>query len=165
MASEEILRVYDWRHDEFMLIDWYNALVTSGDHYLTFSPDLRYMSNFLNFFKPPRTLAYALDSKGMTFAFWLEPALSGAFFGVWIRSDKRHAPSSMRLLQLAMDESFKAAAALMATTKQETVAAMLEKMGATHHSPDIPALWDGESVSLYSITKDKWERRYERTRR
>lgn len=153
------LSKYEWTRDEYLLVDWYNALVSSGEHYQTFSPELRYLSEFLNFFKPPRILVYSADKGGIFYAFWLEPAMSGAYFGVWIRKDKRTRPSSLELLKRSFNASFEGCTVLIAVTKQEDLDSTLRRLGCKH-ACRIPALWDGDAADVYYLTKDIWEQRY-----
>lgn len=158
------LRIYNWTSDEFVLLDWYNQLVTTGDHYLAFDKDLRYVSNFLAFFKPPQTLAFASDKRGMWFAFWLSPFMSGANFGLWVREDKRNGTAWFKLLTECFDESFKTVTVLIAVTKQDSVCAQLERLGAVRGMV-LPAFWDGADAMVYSMTKDQWRQKNGRTSR
>lgn len=155
------LSVYDWKSDEFQLIDWYAQLIKSGDMYSTFTPDMRYMSNFLNFFKPPRTMGYASDKNGIFFAFWLESFLSGAFCGVWIRESHRHAPSSMKLLIESYNSAFEVYTVLMGLCKQEHLQEIHSKLGYTKRTT-VPGLWNGDAVDFYTLTKADWENKHGR---
>ena len=157
---EAQLRIYDWQSDEYLLIDWYNALVTSGDHYLAFDKELRYLSRFLDYFKPPRTLAYATDRGGIWFAFFLDPWLSGANLGFWVREDKRHSGTMFGLFKRCINEAFKFATVLIIPTKQEHVGNIMLKLGAKY-GMTIPALWDGADVAIYTLSRDKWKYRNE----
>jgi|SRR5581483_3193661 len=159
-----LLRVYNWEIDEFLLVDWYNNLIMSGDHFKTFYRDLRHLSTFLDFFKPPRTLAIAVDDKGIWFAYWIDSMMSGAFFGLWVREDKRQAPSMLKCFREAINGSFLFASVLISITKQDHVCRQLEKLGFDYLGR-VPALWDGENVDVYTLTKDDWEQRYGSTHR
>lgn len=152
------LRVYNWQSDEFLLVDWYTKLVTSGDHYQTFGRDLRHLSTFLDYFKPPRIFVYAADRRGIYFAFWLESMLSGAAFGLWIREDARHKPSSLMLLKQCFHGAFKMATVLIAYTKQAHLRHPLERLGCDYLGR-VPALWDGDAVEVYTLTRSDWEAR------
>jgi hypothetical protein len=153
--SEPQLRVYDWRSDEWLLLDWYNQLVGSGDMAVTFTPDMRYLSNFLTFFRGHVTMGYSADEKGIFFAVWIEPFLAGAFFGLWIRSDKRHTLSALRLTKEAYTEAFKMCTVLIGLCKQEHLREIHEKLGYKRLAT-IPALWNGEAVDVYAITREQW---------
>lgn len=153
------LRVYNWTSDEFVLLDWYNNLIASGDHFTTFDRDLRYVSNFLAFFKPPNTLAFASDRAGMWFAYWIAPYLSGATMGLWVREEKRGSKAMFELLIQCIDQTFKIATVILVVTKQESVGGDFVKLGATF-GMTIPALWDGEDTAVYTLTRDAWEARH-----
>ena len=155
---ETELKVYNWQTDEFLLIDWYAQLVQSGDMSVTFTPDMRYMSNFLGYFRGRSTLGYSCDSRGIYFACWLEPFLSGAFFGIWIRESHRTTSAALRLTIEAYNEAFKFATVLIGICKQEHLRELHKKLGYTH-TTSIPALWNGEAVDVYAITRDQWEQR------
>ena len=148
------LRLYNWEREEFLLVEWYNQLVTSGDHFITFSSDMRHLSTFLTTFKN-QALVYAVDNLGMWFACWFEPIMSGAYFGTWVRKDKRHGTAWYGRFKAAIDAAFQRLTVLIALTKQEAVAEQLERIGAVH-GMRIPALWDGEAVDVYTLTRDQW---------
>ena len=158
LVKPPALRVYNWTSDEFLLLDWYNNLVTSGDHYLMFDRDMRYVSNFLAFFKPPQTLAYAVDKGGIWFAYWLSPYMSGATVGLWVREEKRAAKTTFELLIECFNESFKTVTVLVTITKQESVGAYFTKLGGVY-GMTIPALCNGEDVSIFTMTRGQWEAR------
>ena len=155
------LTVYDWRSDEWLLVDWYAQLIKSGDMAVTFTPDMRYMGNFLAWFRAPRTLAISNDNSGVFFAFWLESFLSGAFCGLWVREDKRQSPTAMKLIIEAYNSAFQVYTVLMGICKQEHLRDVHLKLGYTKKTT-IPALWNGDAVDFYAITKDDWEKRHER---
>jgi hypothetical protein len=160
MKTEPRLTVYNWKTDEYLLIDWYAKLIQSGDMALTFTLDMRWMGNFLQYFRKA-TLGYACDEKGIFFACWLEPLLSGAFFGMWIREDKRQASTSLKLAIEAYGEAFKVYTVLMGLCKQDHLKDVHLKLGYTLQCT-IPGLWNGEDVAVYSMTREQWETRYER---
>jgi hypothetical protein len=155
---EPKLKVYDWKSDEFMLIDWYAQLIQSGDMAVTFTPDMRYMSSFLGYFRGRATLGYSCDSRGIYFACWIEPFLSGAFFGIWIREPYRTRPVALKLTIEAYDAAFQTATVLIGICKQEHLRELHEKLGYQRLAT-IPALWSGDSVDAYAITKDMWLQR------
>lgn len=160
---KEHLRVYDWRTEEWLLIDWYHKLVTSGDMNTTMMSDMRYLSNFLLYFRPKVTLAYASDNNGIWFASWVEPFMAGAFFGLWIRQDKRHIPSAYRLLSEAYDEAFKVFTVLIGISCQEHLRDIHRKMGYSHLGT-VPAIWDGNPADVYFMTREMWEAKNGRRR-
>ena len=155
-AKTPLLRVYKWQTEEWLLLDWYNQLVGSGDMGVTFTPDMRHLSTFLTYFRGHATMGYGSDEKGMFFACWIEPFLAGGFFGLWIRSDKRHSLSALKLLREAYDEAFKMCTVLLGICKQEHLREIHEKLGYKRLA-SVPALWNGESVDIYALTKAEWE--------
>ena len=156
----EGLHLYDWQKDEPLLVNWYSEMLTSGEHYQTFTPELRYLSTFLEFFKHPnRRLIYAADKGGIWFAFWIESHMSGAFFGLWGRADRRASLTMLKNLQACFYLAFKAVTVLIAVTKQPKLRTQLERLGA-QYGMTIPALWDGDSVEVYTMTRDQWNKRY-----
>jgi len=159
-APPSELNVYQWQESEYMLIDWYAALVQSGDMAVTFTPAMRWMGEFLMYWRRV-ALLYACDKGGIYFAFWLEPILSGAFCGVWIAQRKRQSPNVYKLLQECYDRAFKAFTVLIGLSKQEHLQEIHEKLGYTHHI-SVPALWYGDAVDLYTLTRADWEKRNER---
>ena len=155
---ETDLKVYRWQTDEFLLIDWYSQLVQSGDMAVTFTPDMRYMSSFLAYFRGRCTLGYATDTRGIYFACWIEPFLSGAFFGIWIREAYRTVPSSLKLTVAAYDAAFQTATVLIGICKQDHLRELHEKLGYKRLAT-IPALWNGSDVDAYALTRDMWQQR------
>lgn len=154
VAPAKELRVYNWRTDEYLLVDWYAKLIQNGDMALVFAPDMRYLGNFLAHFRK-LTLGYACDKDGIFFACWLEPLLSGANFGVWVRENMRHAPTTLRLLTTAYNEAFKVFTVLLGLCKQPALQDIHRKLGYKK-AFTIPALWNGEDVDVYVITQDMW---------
>lgn len=152
---EYLLRVYRWQTEEYMLIDWYNKLVSTGEMYTTFGADMRHMSTFLTFFRARVTMGYANDEKGIYFACWVEPFLSGGFFGVWIREDKRHTITALKLIKEAYTEAFKMCTVLIGICKQPYLAKVHAQLGYKKMGT-VPALWNGEDTDVYTITKDSW---------
>ncbi len=106
-STDYVLHPYDWRGEEWLLLDWYHRLITSGDMVTTMTADMKHLSNFLMYFRTKVTLAYSADNDGIWFASWVEPIMSGAFFGAWIRKDKRQSPTALKLLTQVYDEAFK----------------------------------------------------------
>ena len=164
MDAEPSLKVYAWQSDEYLLIDWYAQLVASGDMAVTFTPDMRYMSNFLGYFRGRVTLGYATDARGIWFAYWIEPFLSGAFVGIWIRKEQRATSRALRHVIYGYNEAFKVATVLISLCKQEHLRELIVKLGY-QTATTIPALWNGADVDVHIITRDMWEQRYGRRKK
>ena len=158
-SKQPPLRVYDWRVDEYMAVDWYSKLVQSGDMAVTFTPDMRYLGNFLAYWRRA-VLAYASDESGVFFACWVEPIMSGSFFGAWVREDKRHTVTALKLLTYAYDEAFKTSTVLIGLCKQEHLQDLHRKLGYKRACV-VPGLWNGEDVDVYVMTRAMWEARHE----
>lgn len=158
MGTEAELKIYNWTTDELLLLDWYAQLVQSGDMGLAFTKDLRYPGNFLQYFRPPRTLAYATDARGIWFAAHVDAIDSGCFFGCWIREEKRTTPTALKLLIKVYDEVFKASAVIIGLSWQPYLLDIHKKLGYAHLGA-IPGLHDGAAVDVYYMTRDMWQKR------
>jgi hypothetical protein len=158
--AKEELYPYDYTTQEWLLVAWYQELVESGDMYVTFASDMRYLSNFLQFFRGRVTLGYSADERGIWFALWVEPMMSGAYWGVWIRKDKRHTVSAFKALAFGIDEALKYFTCIIGICKQEHLRDIHLKLGFKKLGV-IPALWDGEDVDAYVLTRDGWTNRKE----
>ena len=155
--TSQALRPYDWRVDEWLLVGWFYELLQSGDMNVTFTPDMRFLSNFLGMFRSRATLGYSADEKGIWFAFWVEPCISGAFAGAWIRKDKRTSLAAVRAFREGINEAFKVFTVLIGLCKQEELRSMHQRLGYKQMGT-VPGLWYGEDVDVWVLTQDDWKK-------
>src|SRR3990172_50052 len=81
----------DGEHD-LLLASWWGHLVEGEDLGKVFTVSCASLSGFFQAFQAPCILYFAKDDKGIWFAMWAEPIMSGAFFGLWVREDCRGNP-------------------------------------------------------------------------
>lgn len=157
IPSEQQLIIYRADQHEYLALDWYSELMSSGDMLVTFTEDMRMISTFLSYFKQKVILAFAADARGMWFAYWAEPYMSGAAVGVWIREDKRQVPSAFRLLVKCYDESFKVWPTLVGLCKQEHLKEIHLKLGY-REACVLHKFWNGNDVTVYELTHERWKK-------
>jgi len=102
-------------------------------------------------------MGYVADEKGIWYSWWVEPCISGAFAGLWIRKDKRTSISALRATREAINESFKVFTVLIGLCKQEHLRDIHLRLGYQRLGV-VPGLWYGEDVEVYILTKDDWDK-------
>lgn len=141
---------------EQLLVHWFFNLKKTGDLDKVFFKDLHTLTAFLNYYANGVKLAFTVDKDGISLAAWVRPILDAGEFGLWIREDKRHSPSSLRSVYEAYDDLFKRFAVLMGVSKQQHLRKLHEKLGY-EVSIEIPNAWDGEPVQIYHLTREAYE--------
>lgn len=161
MNSE--LTVYNYAEHEHLAIQWFKVLNESGDMNTTFATDMKSLTNFLTFMRSNGTLAFSSDEKGMWFTIWFSKYMDGAFWGVWVREDRRHGATYFKMIASALNEAFKYFTVIIGECKQERLHDMHLKLGFKYCGA-IPFVWNGENVNYYALTKEAWENRKLRKR-
>lgn len=142
---------------DLILTHWYAELRNSGDMDRIFGKDLP-LTEFFSIVMPPVTdLCFDLDERNqMWAACWFQRMMSGAFVGVWLRSDKRKSPSSLKFMIRAHEMAFVNVNILFATTRQPKLIEEHEKFGYSLVGK-IPRLWGEEPGWLFSLSKEDFE--------
>jgi len=117
------------------------------------------LHSFLSTFQPPNQLVFKSDLKlGLWFAVWLEPALSGAFVGLWCRDKMRHTKAALEAGEEALDYGLYRYPVLIGVTKQEKLLDAHRRLGYNVLGK-IPRIFDGEDAWIVHITRESFEAR------
>lgn len=155
------MTLYDARQHETLLVAWHYQLQTNPvEHVNLFMEPLRNLTNLLAWAKDQVKLMVSWDAKGLWGAAWVEPVMSGAFFGLWIRYDMRGTPAAVAFVNRCYDQSLEHFPVLIGITKQERLHAIHLRMGYLYLGI-IERLFDGDPARVYVMTK---ESRYGRRR-
>jgi hypothetical protein len=140
-------------HD-LAMIKWYSELCRTGDLEKVFTKSAHPLSRFFECFASPRELFFDTTKGLITFAMWFEPVMTGgALVGLWIAPDRRHHPSTYKLLITLYSKAFEVYPLLMGITKQEELLKPHLKLGYTCNGR-LPGIWDGEDAWLLTLTKE-----------
>ena len=117
------------------------------------------LHSFLSTFQPPNQLLFKSDLKlGLWFAAWLEPALSGAFVGLWCQDKMRHTKALLETVEEALDYGLYQYPVLIGVTKQENLLDAYRRLGYNVLGK-VPLIFDGEDAWIAHITRGSFEAR------
>jgi len=88
----------------------------------------------------------------------MEPAMSGAFFGLWCRDIRRHGKGILEATEEALDYGLSWYPVLMGVTKQENLLDAHRKLGYNVMGK-MPAIFDGEDAWVVYITREMFNAR------
>lgn len=149
----------DVRH-EYLILKWWEQVTLADDMSQMLASSLHAIQPFLNFFMQPDRLRFAIDERGIWFAFWAEPIFLGAAIGVWARPGMRRTKVMLDCLMRAHDWAFKLYDPLISLTIQPRVASQLKRLGYSKECL-IPNLWKGPQSGACIVqhqTRYGWER-------
>ena len=156
---EPIILYQPSREHDLVVSAWWARLVAGPDAERTFTPSVTdTLSAFLGFFQQPKHLVFKLDTVGIWFAAWLEPVMSGAYFGLWIREDRRHSKLALVAFEESLSIAFTIFPVLIGVTRQPDLIDGHKRLGYTLLG-QIPYLWDDTDVYIMFITKDAFNSR------
>ena len=158
MDNEKRLTGYNPQLHEAFLLAWFFHLRQTGDLDKVAHPSLHTLTTFLNHYANDVKLGFASDTKGIWFASWVRPLMNAGEFGLWIREDKRHSPTALKCLYESYNTCFQWYTTLIGISKQGHLKEIHEKMGYVQCA-DIPAVWSGNAVQVYYLTKDAYNER------
>lgn len=142
---------------EMILVNWYLELLQDQREFQNlFTAPLRNLTEILFWAKHTVKLYYEADDRGAWMAVWYEPVMSGAYWGCWVRKDKRHSPRMLRNVEQSLDEGLRIFPVLMAPTKQVRLRKEMTRLGFVHQG-DIPFLFDGAPAGVYYLTQETRE--------
>ena len=142
-----MLTVYEPGIDsDLLVLSWWHHMATSGDLERAFSATLAPCGAFMAEMRRC-TLTYEADDTGIWFAAWYEPALSGGFYGLWIRNGKRASADALRAVIESLHFGLERWPVLIFATMHAPVVAQAEQLGFTRLG-DIPHLFDGEASTI-----------------
>jgi hypothetical protein len=143
------------KHD-LLIAQWWGALRQVGEFDGVFSEDVQSLGAFMEFWRGSCVLVFDTDEQGMTVAMWFQPAMSGAFSGLWVRPDKRRSPSVFRQIELGYSSALCHWPVLIGVTKQEQLLKAHRKLGYDVLGR-VPHLWNGDPAWIVILTREGFD--------
>jgi hypothetical protein len=153
------LKVYTPSPEEDILLGrWWDHMAGCGDLETVFTAEYTLLSRFMAGFQPPSVLLYAADDDGIYFAMWADPAMSGAFFGFWMRADKRPSETgdvteAYALSHSALDTLLANFPILFIVTRDPHIVQLALRLGGKVLGM-VPHIFDGESAYVCYLTTE-----------
>lgn len=145
---------YDPDLHETLLVHWYySSLVAEPEEFANlFAKPLRNLTEILHWAKHSVKLIFESDGT-IWIAAWILPEMSGAWFGLWVRKDKRQTRAMLAFVDECLDAALERFPVLMALTKQPRLQSEIERLGFVHQGAT-PHLFDGAPANAYYLTKE-----------
>lgn len=144
--------------DDLVLLSWWKLVKDANELEQTFGQNGDTLTGFFHIWSNGQVqLAIDTDANGPTIAVWIErlgfPSI--AMVGLWVRPDKRTAPSTLKTLLRVYDHLFQYEGIEVITgiTRREEILAEHERLGYTV-SAKLPRVWLGKDAWLVTLTKD-----------
>jgi hypothetical protein len=155
------LKVYKGTvQEDISIFEWWREIAgtTDGDLYKMLPRSSWPLSCFYQLFRPPKTLLYAEDDKGIWFAVWLERMESAGIFSMWVAKRWRGTLKQYRITKLAYEGSFEMFPVLLGMTKQPDLLDEHKKVGYEVLGK-VPGLFGGqEDAWIVMLTREAFER-------
>jgi hypothetical protein len=140
---------YDREKHEMLILKWYLDLNSNPTEFAKLlAKPLRNLTEILFWCARTVKLYFEIDVSGIWIATWFAPDLSGAFWGVWVREDKRHSKAMLAHVNESLELGLANFPVLMANTKQPRLRSEMERLGWVHQG-EVPHLFDGDTSSIY----------------
>lgn len=139
---------------EMMALKWFLDLRAKPDEFnKLFTKSLQNLTIFLHWIRNTVRVAVAFDEQGFWACAWIEPSLSGAYAGAWIREGKRGTFQALAFMNRFYAESLRVFPVLLGLTKQRELHEIHLAMGYTLGCV-IPEFFDGDDAFLYIMTRE-----------
>lgn len=142
--------------EDIHLLKWWLALTKTSEIEEAFPKKIHPLAEFMNLFKPPRTLVYALTDDKLWFATWLEPLLHGIYLSTWtdktMRGTKAHFNASFTVCEGILNVY----PVILSVTHNTRLAKILQRAGYISLG-EVPNLYDGNSLHFAYLTKSAFE--------
>jgi hypothetical protein len=140
---------YDRERHEMLILKWYLDLNSKPLEFANlFAKPLRNLTEILFWSARTVELYFEIDVSGIWIATWFVPDLSGAFWGIWVREDKRQTKAMLAHVNESLELGLAHFPVLMANTKQPRLRSEMERLGWVHQG-EVPHLFDGDASSIY----------------
>jgi hypothetical protein len=156
---------YEKDKHELMLVNLYvqELLPKPVEFANLFHTSLRSLTGLLHWAANTVKMAFDFDAQGIWIATWVEPSMSGAYWGLWVREDKRKSKAMLAFVNQSLDLCLKMYPVLMAPTKQVRLRSEMERLGWIYQG-EIPHLFDGAPAGVYYMDQETRDARFERRR-
>jgi hypothetical protein len=146
---------YDKEKHEDLLIAWYYAQLRAEPEEFAklFMKPLRSLTALLNWAAHTVHLMLSVDERGIWGAAWVDPFLSGAYFGYWCRKDKRGTIGAYALIRHAQRDALKVFPILIGVTKQPALHKVHLALGYELVGK-LEKVFDGDDAWVYKLTAE-----------
>jgi len=157
---------YDRDKHEMLVVNWYvqELAAKPAEFANLFAKPLRNLTEILFWSARTVKLYFELDIRGIWIASWVEPCMSGAYWGVWVREDKRKSKAMLAHVNQSLDFALTHFPVLMAPTKQPRLQKEMERLGWIREG-QIPHLFDGDAAGVYWLDKESRDARFGRRKK
>lgn len=146
--------------EDLLLLDWWVLLGRTRELETVFSAFTTALGGFMRCWAPPAILIYEVDEQGIWAACWLDPIHSGAFYGLWIRADKRRTKSGLKFVVESLEYALTRAPVLISLTRDESLFNQTIHLGFTPLQGTIPWVLDGDDAHIAYMTSREFAARW-----
>ena len=155
------MRLYQADKDELLILYWFLKLRADPAEFENlFMESVRNLTGMLYWAKNSVAMMIDVDDDGIRFAAWLAPFLSGAELGAWARKSLRGTKAHLKFMDGVYEKALADFPVLIGLTKQPALHNLHLKLGYEFKC-EIPALFDGAPLRVYSMTKESRAKRRE----
>ena len=146
---------YDKEKHEDLLIAWYYAQLRAEPEEFAklFMKPLRSLTALLNWAAHTVHLMLSVDERGIWGAAWVDPFLSGAYFGTWMRKDRRGTIGAYALVRHAQRDALKVFPILIGVTKQPALHKVHLALGYELVGK-LEKVFDGDDAWVYKLSQE-----------
>lgn len=156
---------YDALKHEMLILQWHLNLKTDPEEYdKLFADSTHTLTSLLRWASNTVMLAFEMDKDGVWAACWVEPCLNAAWFGSWIRRDKRHTKSALKFINEAYARVLDKFPTILGLTSQPKLADLHIKLGYKFGCR-VPGMFNGKDALIFIMTRESREARHERSSR
>jgi len=145
---------------DLLLANWWGTMGEADELKDVFTSEYALLSRFMAGFQAPTILLYAEDEQGIWFAVWADHLMSGAFFGMWCRADKRPGlghPSDepVQVGYECLDTLFSVYPILFMVTRDPHIVQMGMGLGGKVLGA-VPHIFDGDAAFVSYLTREAY---------
>lgn len=156
------MRLYDRDRDESLIVGWYFSLKSDPVEFSNlFMKPLRNLTHLLLWAERDVKVMFEEDEDGIWACSWAEPYGSDAFFGSWIRKDKRGTFAAVAFIRRCFRLCFEHFHAIIGITKQPDLDKLHLALGYRFVG-EFSTLFDGSPARVYELTSEAFHERRRR---
>ena len=148
------MRIYERDRDESLIVAWYFSLKSDPVEFSNlFMKPLRNLTHLLLWAERDVKVMFEEDADGIWACSWAEPYGSDAFFGSWIRKDKRGTFAAVAFIRRCYRLCFEHFNAIIGITKQPNLDKLHLALGYRFVG-EFSTLFDGSPARVYELSKE-----------
>lgn len=151
------MTVYDPERHELLLLKWYLDIKANPEELGNlFTRPIQSLTEILSWAKYRVKISFEFDAQGIWALAWAEPLLDGAMVGGWARKDKRASFHTWISFKKFTQAALGTYPVIIGLTRQAELHGLHIKLGYNYVG-DIPALFDGSPVRVYTMSRQEKE--------